>query len=196
MVTQCVNRWQRRLQVSLILTNLPAPSLSVSCLWKPVFRVFKYWMLWFNWVRKTEEVYRSKSVSVHLDCLSDLASVQKIVPEIADVNVPDNKNAASSYRTRLHGFTRRPEGERFKSKHLTVSKPDVTSCIPTIRAERAITLSTLINLLEGGYLWWGGNLLTSLWETGVMLGRGYVLRFGDQFEYRETVRLLTSLQGV
>jgi hypothetical protein len=42
----------------------------------------------------------------------------------------------------------------------------------------------------------GGNLLTSLWERGVMLGRGSVLRFGDRFEYRETARLLSSLQGV
>lgn len=43
-------------------------------------------------------------------------------------------------------------GERMDviSKHLIVSKHDVTSCVPTIRAERPITLSTLINLVEGG----------------------------------------------
>ena len=35
------------------------------------------------------------------------------------------------------------------SKHLNISKHDVTSCVLTIRAERAITLSTLINLVEG-----------------------------------------------
>ena len=36
------------------------------------------------------------------------------------------------------------------SKYLNISKHDVTSCALTIRAERAITLSTLINLVEGG----------------------------------------------
>ena len=78
-------------------------------------------------------------------------------------------------------------GERMEvlSRHLTVSKHDVTSCVPTIRAERPITLSTLINLVEGeleGLLVVVRRRLMTLWERGMMLGRCFVLRFGDQFE--------------
>ena len=35
--------------------------------------------------------------------------------------------------------------------------------------------------MEGLLVVVGGRLMT-LWERGMMLGRGFVLRFGDQFE--------------
>jgi hypothetical protein len=63
------------------------------------------------------------------------------------------------------------------SKHLRDPKHDVTSCVPTITAEGAITLSTLINLVEGGIqglLVVVGRRLMSVWETAMVLERGFV----------------------